>query len=131
MCPLHGVKHRPKAANNLKTNGKSERCNKTILVSLQDYVSEHEEDWYPFVQLLHVPTMHSSLALQTKPCSSMSIVDIHQDWYSSKAAALPQQTQNTNHHGKPTCKLRSLFPSTVHKSRRPCENIPTEIETEL
>lgn len=47
-----GLKHLAMAAYYLHTNGQAERCNKTMILILNQCVSEHQHDWYLIAQPL-------------------------------------------------------------------------------
>lgn len=46
------VKHLITTTHHTYTNGQVERSNKTIVVALRHYISEHQIDWDQYLQLL-------------------------------------------------------------------------------
>lgn len=52
LCNFLGVDNVLATAYHPQTNGKIERCNKTIVVSLRPYLSEHQSDWEVFLPSL-------------------------------------------------------------------------------
>lgn len=45
LCAFSGTKHLTIPAHHPQTNGQTERLNKTIIVTLQQHVAEHQRDW--------------------------------------------------------------------------------------
>ena len=52
VCLALGVKHVTTTAYHPRTNGQTERFNRTIVTRLRHYVGEHQDDWDLYVQLL-------------------------------------------------------------------------------